>query len=82
MTAADGDAEGQEREKGELGKGHSTHIAIREEIQFSTVVQLSWQQLNTSEVSADGICCHPVPWLSQLPQEPLHTVREISDVQS
>lgn len=53
--------------EGEQGKGHSTLIAIREEIQLSAAFQLSSQQLDTSEFSADSVCCHPVPWLSPAP---------------
>lgn len=53
--------------EGEQGKSHSTLLAIREEIQLSAAFQLPSQQPDTSEIRADGVCCHPVPWLSPAP---------------
>lgn len=53
--------------EGEQGKSHSTLLAIREEIQLSAAFQLPSQQPDTSEVWADSVCCHPVPWLSPAP---------------
>lgn len=53
--------------EGKQGKSHSTPLAIREEIQLSAAFQLPSQQPDTSEIRADGVCCHPVPWLSPAP---------------